>query len=797
MRKNLSLAWAIILTSFFSIQALKAQVTIGSGNEPSSSALLDLQENADGSSEKGLLLPRVALVSTSSPAPMDAFVNGMVVYNTAVGDEGIAQGFYYCDGYRWIRLKPSEETILPTEPWIDAATDIGAEENAQSIYFNGQVAIGKSSGAEATAQLEIASSDKGIIIPRMDKIQRDAITTPSQSLLVWNTDENCFNFWKSGKWKSMCGDVGEAEIVIAPVDCNAATIEGTYKVGVTTSASNYILLALQVLEPGSYIIEGQTNKGFFFQRTGSFSTAGAYTIQIPAIGTPNEAGTWPFSLTLNGNPFVPPCMKQVTVAPADVVFTFDPSYCGTSLYSDPLVKGEATTNKTTKIKINVGTPGSFNFYTNTVYGVQYTANNVNLATGAQEVTLYANGNAPTTSGTATFTVTGTGLSGATCNVLVPIQENLAGVTPNCGTAIVNGVYKLDIATTPSNYIDIPVTVANTGTWSATATSGTAAFTFSGSGTINSTSSQTLRLYATGTPTVAGPHSFTVDINGVTCQLNVNVVMPTKSVLTIGGISTSVRNALTNAINFSPTGTSKVESVSILNGGNPYNNATTLINLINNNNVEVILAGWSFDCTDAVANVIADFIKNKKGFFFQVEAQDQQPFLKRILDKAYGTNVTFTEDELSIYSTILPNIDNDYLNGVFGDARGKYVRSDDYASWIGITPTSQTGALGSLVQLGVQGGYPARNTFVYATGFFMFPDWGMTNYAGATYGTNAPIGYNGTVFNGYNSWNGTSYGTANIAVGQMANWVLFGNVMDHAFKYVQNNIVKTYQVTGNY
>lgn len=777
---------------------LNAQVTIGSGYPPDENALLDLRENADNSSSKGFLLPRVSLISLTQPDPMVAFVEGMVVYNIRFGDDGLSPGFYYCDAYRWVRLEPTEAVVIPSEPWIDAQTGQGAVANARSIYQGGQVAIGKESGAEASAQLEIDASDRGILIPRLDKRQRDDIANPAQSLLIWNTDENCFNFWKGGKWRSMCGDTGESEIRITPVDCAAATVEGSYKVGVATTNGNYIQLTLQVIEPGTYIIEGQTNKGFFFQRSGSFSSIGTYTIQIPSIGTPNEAGSWSFPLTLNGNLFDPSCSKLVVVDPADVQFTFDPSYCGTNTYSDQLVRGEASTDKTTKIRVNVVNPGLFNFSTNTVNGVQYTANNVNLTTGSHEVILYANGNAPTAAGSnVAFTVTGTGLNGASCQVLVNILENDATLTANCGAAIVNGVYKLEVETTAANYIDIPVNFTSLGTWHGTATSLDAAFTFEGSGVVNATGAHTIRLYASGTPAVAGPKTFNIDINGVQCSVVVNVVMPTKKILVLGGASGAVRSALVNAANFGPTGKSKVENIEIIEGGNPYATPATLINLINDNNIEVIIAGWYFDCTDAVANVIADFVKNKKGFFFQTEGQDQQPYLKRILDKAYGLNVTFTEDEFPIYSAKLPNTDNPYFNGVFGDIRGKYVRSDDFPSWIGITPASETGALASLLQLPVNGAYPARNTFLYAPGFFMIPDWGMVNYDTATYGTASPIGYNPTAFNGYAGWLGSSYGISNIPAGQIGTWILFGNVMDHAFKYVHENINKTYQVSTNY
>lgn len=80
----------------------KAQLKIG--NNPTvinADAILELQ-----STNKGLLLPRVALSSTTSPSPLTNFVNGMLVYDTVTVND-ITPGMYYCDGTKWIRLSAS------------------------------------------------------------------------------------------------------------------------------------------------------------------------------------------------------------------------------------------------------------------------------------------------------------------------------------------------------------------------------------------------------------------------------------------------------------------------------------------------------------------------------------------------------------------------------------------------------------------------------------------------------------------------------------------------------------------
>ena len=76
-----------------------AQVGIGTTN-PETSSALDVYSN-----NKGLLIPRVALSSSTDTATISMPVNGLLVYNTAVISD-ITKGFYYFDATAnsWKRL---------------------------------------------------------------------------------------------------------------------------------------------------------------------------------------------------------------------------------------------------------------------------------------------------------------------------------------------------------------------------------------------------------------------------------------------------------------------------------------------------------------------------------------------------------------------------------------------------------------------------------------------------------------------------------------------------------------------
>src|SRR5262249_15714278 len=60
--------------------------------------------------------------------------------------------------------------------------------------------------ADPSAILDVSSTTKGTLITRMTTTQRDAIQTPAQSLLIFNTTTNCLEIFISPVWQSIyCG----------------------------------------------------------------------------------------------------------------------------------------------------------------------------------------------------------------------------------------------------------------------------------------------------------------------------------------------------------------------------------------------------------------------------------------------------------------------------------------------------------------------------------------------------------------------------------------------------------------
>ena len=92
--------------SFLSLN-LFSQLKIG--NNPTtinSNSILELE-----STNKGLLIPRIALTSMSSASPLSAFVAGMMVYNTATTGD-LTPGFYVSNGTSWSKIDNQTSTTL-------------------------------------------------------------------------------------------------------------------------------------------------------------------------------------------------------------------------------------------------------------------------------------------------------------------------------------------------------------------------------------------------------------------------------------------------------------------------------------------------------------------------------------------------------------------------------------------------------------------------------------------------------------------------------------------------------------
>lgn len=78
---------------------------------------------------------------------------------------------------------------------------------SSNIQIRAQVGINNdSSNPDASAMLDVKSTDKGMLIPRMTAVQRTLISSPATGLLVYTTDDNSFYYYDGTNWIQLIAD---------------------------------------------------------------------------------------------------------------------------------------------------------------------------------------------------------------------------------------------------------------------------------------------------------------------------------------------------------------------------------------------------------------------------------------------------------------------------------------------------------------------------------------------------------------------------------------------------------------
>lgn len=92
----------------------------------------------------------------------------------------------------------------------------------------------------ASAALQIDSTTKGFLPPRMTTAQRDAIVTPATGLLIWNTTTNSLNYY-DGSWQVVGNSGGAMSEIVATTTLAAST-----GVSITSVSQSYQDLHLRL-----------------------------------------------------------------------------------------------------------------------------------------------------------------------------------------------------------------------------------------------------------------------------------------------------------------------------------------------------------------------------------------------------------------------------------------------------------------------------------------------------------------------------------------------------------------------
>lgn len=73
-----------------------------------------------------------------------------------------------------------------------------------SLNLFSQVAVNEDgSNPDASSILDIKSTSKGLLVPRMTTTQRDAIPSPAQSLIIYNITTKCLEIYENSQWNQI------------------------------------------------------------------------------------------------------------------------------------------------------------------------------------------------------------------------------------------------------------------------------------------------------------------------------------------------------------------------------------------------------------------------------------------------------------------------------------------------------------------------------------------------------------------------------------------------------------------
>ncbi len=287
-------------------------------------------------------------------------------------------------------------------------------------------------------------------------------------------------------------------------DCDGINVQGIYFKDTLLKSSNYVDVQVDFTKIGTYTIKSDTVNGYSFSGVGNITALGVNTVRLVAVGKPIVDGFDAFTLNYNGST----CLFNVQVilgtgggtAAAVYAFGLTGMACTGATLAGTYTAGVAMTPaNTVTIPITVTTPGTYNI-TTAVNGVTFSGTG-NLALTTPSVVLTATGITPTSIMPlpANFPVN-SGTTTCGFDVTFAATPSAAVFTFNCGGTSINGTYQVGVnSASVNNYIDYPITVTTAGLITAN-TPTVDGFSFSGS-SIVTTATTSIRLFATGTPTL--------------------------------------------------------------------------------------------------------------------------------------------------------------------------------------------------------------------------------------------------------------------------------------------------------
>jgi hypothetical protein len=173
----------LVIFSVFPIAGFSQSLGINTTSSlPNASSGLDVDFT-----NKGLLIPRVALTGTANFAPLSAHVAGMMVYNTAVAGD-VTPGFYQDIGTKWKVPTFTGNAAGDMQYWFGSAwVNMPAGQSGQYLQINGSGVPAWAGVALATLTTTAASSITSITAISGGNITNTGGTAITLFGVCWST----------------------------------------------------------------------------------------------------------------------------------------------------------------------------------------------------------------------------------------------------------------------------------------------------------------------------------------------------------------------------------------------------------------------------------------------------------------------------------------------------------------------------------------------------------------------------------------------------------------------------------
>lgn len=323
--------------------------------------------------------------------------------------------------------------------------------------------------------------------------------------------------------------LGQPEIIPGSLTC-AGALSGFFQMGVPTTGNTKII-GLANTSPGNYNVTSSNVAGISFSVNTTLSTTGSQTLTLNASGTPNQFGTFTYTITLDGQS----CSFPVTILPP---VTVNCNSIINGLPTPPLVSGTSYTG-TVSEPYTAGNGQAYGSLVLNSNGLTLTRVAGTYAVGGGNVVYNIGG---TYTGTANF-------------VSFTLPENNCIVSSSAATLVAGtlsclnppgGTYTVGVPMNTSNSKQVIGATVNGGPITFT-TNTVNGISFSAITNINASVGFSVTMGATGTPISAGTFNFTVTGGGQNCTFPVTFVSPVA--FNCAGITTSLSGPLVNGTSY--------------------------------------------------------------------------------------------------------------------------------------------------------------------------------------------------------------------------------------------------------